>query len=256
MIRNAPQSGGSGYSAVADWLARGRTYASLTRLAFQRQLAYRFANLSGLVTPALRLSRRPLSMKPAESAGVTNGFFGLLRAYVIIALFGTRPAVAGYSIRDAITYTGLAQALIAYIALWGWWDLMRSIRTGEVASDLSRPLDYFGYWCAQDCGRAAAQLLVRGLPIMVLYAIFFHISLPPTLHHWLALLTSLGLALLISFSGALLVYYPALFFLGKPDPLGLPPIMQFLAPLAGFGVLAVAFAFWNFGVRKYTSTGT
>ena len=88
MIRNAPQSGESGYSAVADWLAGGRTYASLTRLAFQRQIAYRFADLSGLVT---------------------NSFFGLLRAYVIIALFSARPAVAGYSIGNAITYTGLAQ---------------------------------------------------------------------------------------------------------------------------------------------------
>jgi ABC-2 type transport system permease protein len=52
-----------------------------------------------------------------------------------------------------------------------------------------------------------------------------------------------------------LVYYPALYFLGKPDPLGLPPIAPFLAPLAGFGTLAIAFAFWNVGVRKYTSTG-
>ena len=131
-----------GEAASADW----RAYVALARMAFQRQLAYRFANLSGLLT---------------------NGFFGLLRAYVLIALFGARHAerVAGYSIRDAITYTGLTQALIAYIALWGWWDLMRSIRTGEVASDLSRPLDFFWYWCAQDVGRAAAQLLVRGLPI-------------------------------------------------------------------------------------------
>jgi ABC-2 type transport system permease protein len=56
--------------------------------------------------------------------------------------------------------------------------------------------------------------------------------------------------------GALLVYYPALFFLGKPDPLGLPPLMPFVAPLAGFGVLAAAFAFWGLGVRRYTSTGT
>lgn len=179
MIGNAPQSGWSPYRAVADWLANGRTYAALTRLAFQRQLAYRFANLSGLLT---------------------NGFFGLLRAYVLIALFGARGEVAGYSLRAAITYTGLTQALIAYIALWGWWDLMRSIRTGEVASDLSRPLDFYGYWCAQDFGRAAAQLLVRGLPIMVAYAIFFRISLPPTPFHWLALPVSLALALLVSFS--------------------------------------------------------
>src|SRR5574341_14014 len=95
-----------GEAASADW----RAYAALARIAFQRQLAYRFANLSGLLT---------------------NGFFGLLRAYVLIALFGARPNVAGYSVQDAITYTGLTQALIAYVALWGWWDLMRSIRTGE-----------------------------------------------------------------------------------------------------------------------------
>lgn len=55
---------------------------------------------------------------------------------------------------------------------------------------------------------------------------------------------------------ALIIYYPALYFLDKPDPLGLPPVMPFLAPLAGFGVLAAAFAFWRIGLQKYTSTGT
>jgi ABC-2 type transport system permease protein len=51
-------------------------------------------------------------------------------------------------------------------------------------------------------------------------------------------------------------YYPALFVLGKPDPLHYPWFAPFLAPVAGFGVLAVAFAFWNFGLRHYQSTGT
>ena len=55
---------------------------------------------------------------------------------------------------------------------------------------------------------------------------------------------------------ALLTYYPSLFFLDKPDPLGLPRFMSFLSPLAGFGVLALAFAFWRFGVAHYQSTGT
>ncbi|MBF8282333.1 MAG: ABC transporter permease [Anaerolineales bacterium] len=78
-----------GEAASAEW----RAYAALIRMAFQLQLAYRFANVSGLLT---------------------NGFFGLLRAYVLIALFGARHAgrVAGYSIGDAITYTGLTQARI------------------------------------------------------------------------------------------------------------------------------------------------
>jgi ABC-2 type transport system permease protein len=53
-----------------------------------------------------------------------------------------------------------------------------------------------------------------------------------------------------------LVYYPALFFLDKPDPLRLPAFAPFLSPLAGAGVMAVALAFWRFGVRHYESTGT
>ena len=51
-------------------------------------------------------------------------------------------------------------------------------------------------------------------------------------------------------------YYPALYFLDKPDPLGLPVFAPFLAPLAGVGVLLAALAFWRFGMRYYQSTGT
>lgn len=55
---------------------------------------------------------------------------------------------------------------------------------------------------------------------------------------------------------AVQVYYPALYFLDKPDPLGMPGFVSFLAPLTGFGCLALSFAFWSFGVRRYQSTGT
>jgi ABC-2 type transport system permease protein len=55
---------------------------------------------------------------------------------------------------------------------------------------------------------------------------------------------------------ALLSYYPALYFLEKPDPFGLPHVMSFLSPVAGFGMLAAAFAFWHVGVAHYQSTGT
>jgi ABC-2 type transport system permease protein len=53
-----------------------------------------------------------------------------------------------------------------------------------------------------------------------------------------------------------LVYYPALFFLDKPDPFGLTPLAPFLSPLAGAGVMLAALAFWRFGIRHYESTGT
>lgn len=51
-------------------------------------------------------------------------------------------------------------------------------------------------------------------------------------------------------------YLPALYFLDKMDPFNFPPFAQFLAPLAGFGVLLLAIQFWNYGIRQYQSTGS
>jgi len=51
-------------------------------------------------------------------------------------------------------------------------------------------------------------------------------------------------------------YYPALFILDRPDPLGFPSWAPFLAPLAGLGVFAAAQWFWRYGIRHYQSTGS
>ena len=51
-------------------------------------------------------------------------------------------------------------------------------------------------------------------------------------------------------------YYPALYFLDKPDPLGFPSFAFLLAPVAGLGVFALALAFWGYGIRHYQSTGS
>jgi ABC-2 type transport system permease protein len=51
-------------------------------------------------------------------------------------------------------------------------------------------------------------------------------------------------------------YYPALYFLDKPDPLGLPIFAPFLAvPAAGL-LFFIAMRFWKFGLAHYQSTGT
>jgi len=52
------------------------------------------------------------------------------------------------------------------------------------------------------------------------------------------------------------VYAPALYLLDKPDPLGLPVLTRFLAPLAALLFALLAAAAWRLGVRHYRSTGT
>ena len=50
-------------------------------------------------------------------------------------------------------------------------------------------------------------------------------------------------------------FYPALYFLDKPDPFNFPAFAPFLAPLVGFGILWLSLRIWHFGIQHYQSTG-
>jgi len=51
-------------------------------------------------------------------------------------------------------------------------------------------------------------------------------------------------------------YYPALYILGRADPLGLPAGTAWLAPLAAAACCAASGWAWGAGVRRYQSTGS
>jgi ABC-2 type transport system permease protein len=157
-----------------------RLYIELAKKSFQRQVAYRTATLAGLIT---------------------NMFFGVLRASILIAVYNAQTSsVPDYSVQDAITYTGMTQAFIGAVALWGWFEMIKSIKSGEVASDLSRPYDYYNFWLAQDLGRSLFQLFTRGALGMLIFIVFFGASVPSSLNQWALLAISILLALMLSFS--------------------------------------------------------
>ncbi|WKV76313.1 ABC transporter permease [Streptomyces sp. PCS3-D2] len=51
-------------------------------------------------------------------------------------------------------------------------------------------------------------------------------------------------------------WLPALYVLGRPDPLGLPEWAAFLSPLVAVAVFVPASLAWRAGVRSYRSTGS
>lgn len=51
-------------------------------------------------------------------------------------------------------------------------------------------------------------------------------------------------------------FYPALYFLDKPDPLGFPAFAPFIAPLVAVAFFVVALLFWRIGINHYQSSGT
>jgi ABC-2 type transport system permease protein len=58
---------------------------------------------------------------------------------------------------------------------------------------------YFVYWLARDMGRAVASLLVRGVTIMLAYALVFDLTWPASLGHWALVTLTLLLSFMVSF---------------------------------------------------------
>lgn len=142
-----------------------RFYFAVAVVAFRRQLIYRWANLAGLLT---------------------NIFFGAIFSYLIIALYHARSVVTGYDMLDTVRYTWLIQAMIMIVLPFSWYDLMWTIRSGEVVTDLSKPCDFYLYWLSREIGRDCYYLLFRGIPTYVAGAILFGLGFPGNGQTWLA----------------------------------------------------------------------
>ncbi|MFE9564426.1 ABC transporter permease [Streptomyces sp. NPDC006487] len=167
-----------------------------------RQPTARRAGLYGAV--AAGGFRRYATYGTATAAGVfTNTVFGFILAYTYIALWDERPGLGGYDQSEALTFMWVSQALLAAGALIGGGfqeEFQERVRTGDIAVDLYRPADLQAWWLAGDLGRAAFQLLGRGVVPLVIGGLAFQLALPTAPLRWLLFLVSVFLGLVVSFA--------------------------------------------------------
>src|SRR6266568_4370068 len=140
-----------------------RFYFEVAKTAFRRQLIYRWANLAGLAT---------------------NIFFGIIFSSVIMALYHARSNVNGYNVKDALSYTWAVQAMIMVVLPFTWTDLMQTIRSGEVVTDLNKPCDFFLYWFSREMGRNCYYALFRAIPTYLVGALLFGLPLGANMAVW------------------------------------------------------------------------
>jgi ABC-2 type transport system permease protein len=90
-----------------------------------------------------------------------------------------------------------------------------------------------------------------GIRNVVLFQLKEFISYPLSVYH-------LSIQILLTFviPFAFINFYPAQFFLGKHDFSVFHPVFQFITPLVGLSMFALALWFWNFGINHYKSTGS
>jgi len=165
--------------------------------------------------------------------------FGFIQAYVLLAVFRLRSDVGGFDAVDVVTFTFVAQGMLAVAAAFGPYELADRITSGDVVSDLYRPLDLQGWWLAQDTGRAAFQLLFRGIPPFAVGAVAFHLRLPADAGVWAAFALSVAMGLLTGFAWRFAISLSAFWLLDVRGLVQLTGLVfmffsGFLLPLAFF----------------------
>ena len=174
-----------------------RLFFRVLKLAVLQQTTYRTALIAGLVT---------------------NFFFGIFRAAIIVALYNGQPQVNGLSLAGALTYVAIGQAMIAFLFLFGTFDLMTTVYTGSIASDLIRPMPLFSLWMAKDMGTSLVNLFMRGILLILAFGLFYQLIFPARLLDWLMTVLSLLLAWLVSYAWRFLVNLAAFW---TPDARGI-----------------------------------
>jgi len=170
---------------------------------------------------ARRGYRRYAAYPGATYAGLfTNVFFGFLIAYILLAVYDERTDIGGYDVRDAIAYVWLSQGLLSVVGIFGpsWFELARRVQTGDVATDLQRPVDVQRAERAQDLGRAGYQVVWRAVPQFLLGLLFFELTVPTDAGRWLLFAVSVSLAVFVSFGVRFLVNLTAFWLLDYRGP--------------------------------------
>lgn len=153
-------------------------YLGLFAAGFRRQSTYRWALFIGVLA---------------------NIFFGVFRSAVFFALYRQRERAGGLELADALTYVWVVQALFGVIFVPWLWEYPDSVRSGDFVVDLLRPGDPLGRMLAVDMGRSTFVLLTRGLPQLLVPALFLDLRLPTTVFGWGMLVVSLLLCAVAAF---------------------------------------------------------
>lgn len=111
---------------------------------------------------------------------VTNTVFGLIRASLLLtAIDLAGSSVGGYDQAQAATYVWLSQALLGPIDVWGGSvDVGARVKSGDIAVDFLRRTSILGGTLATNYGRAAFELLPRGVPPLVVGALVTGLYVP------------------------------------------------------------------------------
>lgn len=184
--------------------------------------------------------RRQSTYRGATAAGVfTNTVFGFILASVMQAVFRARATVGGLDETRAVTFVFVGQGLIMVMGSFGEREVAERVRTGDIATDLYRPVSFSAWWGAIWAGRVGFSFLARGIPPFVAGALAFPFAFPAHAATWLWFLLAVALGSAVASRFWLLVNLAAFWLVEIRGLIMLASVTQmtmsgFLVPLQFF----------------------
>jgi ABC-2 type transport system permease protein len=166
-----------------------KVYAAVLKLRLQIGMQYRAAALAGVAT---------------------QFFWGFISIMVFEAFYEHAAITAPISLKELITYIWLQQAFLAFVMLWFRDnELFDLITSGNIAYELCRPADLYGFWYAKLLAQRLSSALLRCYPILII-ALFlpkpYNMTLPPNGTTFLLFVITLLLGLLLLVAISMFLY--------------------------------------------------
>ena len=145
--------------------------------------------------------RRFSTYRIATAASVLeNSAISMLRGFVYLAVVHARGGVDGLTPAGAMTFAFVAGAIESSLWITQPLEIGERIKTGDVVTDLYRPVDFQLWWLASEVGRGGFNLLGRGVPPVVLGALVFDLVVPGSIGSAVLFVVSIALAFAIVFA--------------------------------------------------------
>jgi len=144
----------------------------------------------------------------------TDTIFRIIRAlisfftqiYLWKALYGSNQVVAGVTIAEMMTYVVVSRFIGSVTSIRLSRDIEDRVKSGEIATDLIRPMDIRLLFASRSIGDSLASLLLDGIPVILFCIIYLGgIMAPATIQHFALFLVSTVMAIIVNISLELLI---------------------------------------------------
>lgn len=152
-----------------------------------------------------------LQYRIAAYAGIgTQFFWGFVYLMIFEAFYASGTSQPDFSFQQMVNYLWLQQAFLALILTW-YRDneLFGLITSGNLAYELCRPINLYGFWYAKLLAKRLASAALRFAPILIVAALLpqpYRLGAPSSWSALLLFICSMLMGVLVMISLTMFVY--------------------------------------------------